>query len=155
MTFPTAICSEFDPASTCAGPSRTVVDMGSKSGLSALFFLTRNPDAFAYLFEPNPANQEGLNENLRAYYGRIDGVHDACIAIDDILPGIISEGGEIDLRKIDTGGSEQELVRAIPEDLMPRIKLILLGTRPSGPLRPQHCTQEQYGSVCLLQKRNA
>jgi FkbM family methyltransferase len=167
------------------GDFRTVVDMGSNIGLSALFFLTRNPDAFAYLFEPNPANHDGLAENLRAYparyrlenaavwhengrvrfgieptgrYGRVEGVRDAYIDVEakeigGILRGIIAERGEIDVLKIDTEGSEQQLVKAIPEELLPKIKLILCETRPSELLWPKHFDQEQYGSVCRLRRK--
>lgn len=166
---------------------RTVVDIGSNIGLSALYFLTRNPDSFAYLFEPNPANHDGLKENLRDYraryrldtaavarengkarfgteptgrYGRIEGVRDAYIdvetkAMGDVLRSIIGERGGIDVLKIDTEGSEEELVKAIPEDLLPKIKLILCETRPSEPLWPRHFTQEQYGTVCRLRQKNA
>ena len=167
------------------GDFRTVVDMGSNIGLSALFFLTRNPDVFVYLFEPNPANYDGLEENLRPYqaryrldkvavwptngrarfgieptgrYGRIDGVRDAYIdvetkAIAEIVRGIIAERGGIDVLKIDTEGSEQELIKAIPEELLPKIKLILCETRPTEDLLPRFFTQEQYGSVCRLRQK--
>ena len=171
-----------------AGEFRTVVDLGSNIGLSALYFLTRNQDSFAYLFEPNPANHDGLRENLRAYesryrlanaavwhekengqvrfgieptgrYGRIGGVGDsyidvAALAVGEVLRGIISERGGIDVLKIDTEGSEEALVKAIPEDLLPKIKLIHCESRPAELLQPAHFTQEQYGTVCRLRSKH-
>ena len=47
-----------------------VVDFGSNIGISALYFLTRNPIAQVYLFEPVPRNIERLRENLKGYEKR-------------------------------------------------------------------------------------
>ena len=43
------------------------VDFGSNIGISALYFLTRNPSVQVYLFEPVPSNIERLRENLKGY----------------------------------------------------------------------------------------
>jgi FkbM family methyltransferase len=54
-----------------AEPADTViVDFGSNIGISAAYFLSRNPDAFAYLFEPLPRNVSRLHDNLRPFEGR-------------------------------------------------------------------------------------
>ena len=50
--------------------TRVVVDIGSNIGISALYFLTRDPDVFCHLFEPVPANLERLRENLARFDGR-------------------------------------------------------------------------------------
>jgi len=42
----------------------TVVDVGSNIGISALYFLTRNPYSKCYLFEPDLRNTEKLRKNL-------------------------------------------------------------------------------------------
>lgn len=47
-----------------------VVDFGSNIGISALFFLTRNARAHAYLFEPVPMNIGRLQSNLAGFEGR-------------------------------------------------------------------------------------
>ncbi|HJS91213.1 MAG TPA: FkbM family methyltransferase [Steroidobacteraceae bacterium] len=47
-----------------------VADFGSNIGISALYFLTRNPRAYAYLYEPLPANLERLRSNLAGFEGR-------------------------------------------------------------------------------------
>jgi FkbM family methyltransferase len=53
------------------GPDvRTVVDIGSNIGVSALYFLTRNDAARVWLFEPNPRNLERLRRNLAGYEQR-------------------------------------------------------------------------------------
>ena len=49
-----------------------VVDFGSNIGISALYFLTRNPDAKVYLFEPVPRNIERLKENLKGFENRYE-----------------------------------------------------------------------------------
>lgn len=54
----------------CRGDYRTgrtdevVVDIGSNIGISAVYFLTRHPQAQAFLFEPVPANIARLRQNL-------------------------------------------------------------------------------------------
>ena len=47
-----------------------VVDFGSNIGISALYFLTRNARAHAYLFEPVPMNIARLRMNLAGFEGR-------------------------------------------------------------------------------------
>ncbi|PIQ82517.1 MAG: hypothetical protein COV76_03460 [Candidatus Omnitrophica bacterium CG11_big_fil_rev_8_21_14_0_20_64_10] len=46
------------------------VDFGSNIGISALYFLTRNPHVRAELFEPLPQNIERLRRNLSGFEGR-------------------------------------------------------------------------------------
>jgi FkbM family methyltransferase len=56
-----------------AGPNvRTVVDIGSNIGLSALYFLTRTPRSRVWCFEPVPRNVERLRHNLAQLAGRWD-----------------------------------------------------------------------------------
>jgi FkbM family methyltransferase len=47
--------------------ARTVVDIGSNIGISALYFLTRSPEVRCHLFEPDPRNVERLRLNLEGY----------------------------------------------------------------------------------------
>jgi FkbM family methyltransferase len=49
---------------------RVVVDFGSNIGLSAVWFLTRGPETFTYLFEPLPVNVVRLRRNLSPFEGR-------------------------------------------------------------------------------------
>lgn len=48
-----------------------------------------------------------------------------CVAIGEALRGIVAAEGGIDLVKIDTEGSEQALVAAIPEDVWPRLGAVV------------------------------
>jgi FkbM family methyltransferase len=74
-----------------AGPSlRVVVDIGSNIGISALYFLTRNPTAHVFLYEPDPRNVARLRQNLRGYEGRYT-VHEE--AVSD-FSGTVSFGVE-------------------------------------------------------------
>jgi len=50
--------------------ARVVVDFGSNIGVSAAYFLTRNPDCSCHCFEPLPRNVERLRENLAPFAGR-------------------------------------------------------------------------------------
>lgn len=50
--------------------AKLFVDFGSNIGISAAYFLTRNRNALAYLFEPLPQNIERLRRNLRNADGR-------------------------------------------------------------------------------------
>ncbi len=49
---------------------RVVVDVGSNIGLSALYFLTRDPDTHVYMVEPLPQNITRLRRNLAPFAGR-------------------------------------------------------------------------------------
>lgn len=49
---------------------RTVVDVGSNIGLSALYFLTRNEHVHCHLAEPDPRNIERLRKNLAPFADR-------------------------------------------------------------------------------------
>jgi FkbM family methyltransferase len=66
--------------------TRVVVDFGSNIGISALYFLTRNPEARVFLYEPVPRNVARLRSNLRTFTDRYQllevcvGTHDGEIA---------------------------------------------------------------------------
>jgi FkbM family methyltransferase len=47
-----------------------IVDYGSNIGVSAAYFLTRNPNNYCYLFEPAPTNIQRLNHNMKQFWGR-------------------------------------------------------------------------------------
>jgi FkbM family methyltransferase len=49
---------------------RTVVDIGSNIGISALYFLTRNHTVRCYLAEPDPKNVARLHRNLAPFADR-------------------------------------------------------------------------------------
>jgi len=59
-----------------------VVDFGSNIGISALYFLTRNPIVQVYLFEPVPRNIERLRENLKGYEKRYK-LTECAIGVDE------------------------------------------------------------------------
>ncbi len=145
--------------------ARSVVDIGSNIGLSALFFLTRDESCRCWLYEPVPANVERLRANLRAFADRFElrevavaaadgrasfGVEDSgryggigvatgrsidveCVAVNDVLEEALDALPVVDLLKIDTEGSELEILRAIRPDLLARVRTICLetDTRPS------------------------
>jgi hypothetical protein len=56
----------------CSRGASIIVDFGSNIGISALYFLTRSPETFAYLFEPLPQNSERLHQNLRGFEDRYE-----------------------------------------------------------------------------------
>jgi FkbM family methyltransferase len=49
---------------------KVVVDIGSNIGISALYFLSRNPYVKCYLYEPNPENVHKLIDNLSGFEQR-------------------------------------------------------------------------------------
>lgn len=51
---------------------KVIVDFGSNIGISAAYFLTRNPSAYVYLFEPLPTNVTRLRDNLQQFDGRYE-----------------------------------------------------------------------------------
>ena len=76
---------------------RTVVDVGSNIGLSALYFLTRDPGCHCLLYEPVPRNVERLRLNLAGYEERYT-LHEAAVAAA-AGPGELRRGGHGSLRR--------------------------------------------------------
>lgn len=63
------------------GDVRGVVDLGSNIGISALYFLTRNPTVTCHLFEPNPNNITKLRHNLAGFEARFT-LHQCAVATE-------------------------------------------------------------------------
>ena len=61
---------------------RLAVDVGSNIGLTALYFLTRNREARAILFEPDPKNVARLRRHLAGFEGRWR-LHEAAVGVED------------------------------------------------------------------------
>jgi FkbM family methyltransferase len=149
------------------GPEvRTVVDIGSNIGVSALYFLTRNDQSKVWLYEPNPRNVERLRGNLAGYeerytleekavadftgtaefgvedsgrYGGIGQETGANISVEcvHINEVLASVPGTIDVLKLDTEGFELQSVKAIDREHLERIGLVYFETeRKPEPIHP-------------------
>jgi FkbM family methyltransferase len=144
--------------------TRSVVDIGSNIGISALFFLTRNAGCRAWLHEPVPRNIERLRANLAGYEDRYElkqvavaertgraqfGVERSgrygglgvstgstieveCRGVNDLLEEVLDAVPVVDVLKIDTEGSELDILRAIHPELLDRVRTAYLevGARP-------------------------
>lgn len=140
------------------GPDvKTVVDIGSNIGVSALYFLTRNDQAKVWLHEPNPRNIERLRSNLAGYeqrytleekavadftgttefgvedsgrYGGIGQETGATISVECMHINDVLAGvpGTIDVLKLDTEGFELQSVKAIDRQHLERIRLVYFET---------------------------
>ena len=147
--------------------ARVVVDIGSNIGISALYFLTRNPGCRVWLYEPVPRNVERLRSNLGGYEdrymlreaavapaagraefgveesGRYGGlavatgstIEVSLVAVNDILEHVLANEPAIDVLKIDTEGTELEIVEAIHPELLRRVRsaYLELGEEPTSP----------------------
>jgi FkbM family methyltransferase len=89
--------------------ARTVVDIGSNIGISALYFLTASPAVRCHLYEPDPRNVERLRANLAPYAERFT-LTEAAVADRS---GRVSFGREDSGRY---GGLESELPEQIEVD---------------------------------------
>jgi FkbM family methyltransferase len=150
--------------------ARTIVDIGSNIGISALFFLTRSPSCRCWLFEPVPRNVERLRRNLRGYEDRFElrqvavaaangrvefGVEDsgryggigvetgrsmevACVGINDVLEEVLDSASAVDILKIDTEGTELDIIRAVRPELLRRVRTAYLEVerRPASAPEP-------------------
>lgn len=65
---------------------RTVVDLGSNIGISALYFLTRSPSTYCFLYEPDPRNIEKLLSNLSTFKDRFSLYPSAVADREGVLP---------------------------------------------------------------------
>jgi FkbM family methyltransferase len=61
------------------GTPRVVVDVGANIGVSALYFLTRRPDAVVHAWEPLASNLGTLRRNLAPFAGRAH-LHERALA---------------------------------------------------------------------------
>ncbi|MEQ9062889.1 MAG: FkbM family methyltransferase [Vicingaceae bacterium] len=68
LTVNEVFCREDYPVS---GDEKTIIDIGSNIGISALYFLNACPESKLFLFEPNPANIETLRANMAPYPERV------------------------------------------------------------------------------------
>jgi FkbM family methyltransferase len=149
----------------CGPETRMVVDVGSNIGISALYFLTRDPATRVRLYEPVPRNVERLRANLAGYEdrwtlreaavaaapghvsfgvedsGRYGGIGVAtgaaidveAVAIGAVLEEALAEADRIDVLKIDTEGTELELLGAVPPELLARVGAVFLETERRSP----------------------
>jgi FkbM family methyltransferase len=65
----------------CRAPLRTAVDIGANIGLASLWFLTRDPAAHVFAFEPLPQNLERLRANAAAFADRLT-VHPVAVGLE-------------------------------------------------------------------------
>ena len=139
-------------------PIRTVVDIGSNIGISALYFLTRDPECRCWLHEPVPENVERLRQNLAGYEDRYElrevavaaeggtatfGIEDSgryggigvqlarsieveCLAVDEALGSVLAEAAVVDVLKMDTEGTELELLSAAAPLLSASVRQVFL-----------------------------
>jgi FkbM family methyltransferase len=69
---------------------KIIVDFGSNIGISALYFLSRSEDVFAYLFEPFPPNVRKLKLNLSTFQSRFH-LNEVAVGLSN---GIVDFGWE-------------------------------------------------------------
>ncbi len=171
-----------------AGPDlRTVVDVGSNIGISALYFLTRNPDSHCFLYEPVPRNVQRLRENLAGLEERFEltesavavtagtagfGVEDSgryggigvvtgqtievtCLGINDVLQRALEAAPRIDVLKIDTEGTELEILGGVRPDLLARVRTVYLETESRSPAVPEAFDAGFRNDTLVLRNRHA
>lgn len=165
--------------------ARVVVDIGSNIGISALFFLTRNPSSRCWLFEPVPRNVERLRRNLSGYEGRFEvrevavadaggrvefGLEDsgryggigvetgrsmevACVGINDVLEEVLHSAPAVDVLKIDTEGTELEIIRAIRPELLGRVRRAYLEVERRPESAPEAFDSRFHNQTWVLRNR--
>jgi FkbM family methyltransferase len=92
---------------------RTVVDIGSNIGVSALYFLTRNRQVRCQLFEPDPRNIERLRGNLQQFEARYT-LHEYAVADRE---GMVDFGIEETGRYGGIGANRPETIRVRCRDV--------------------------------------
>lgn len=74
-----------------------------------------------------------------------------CLHINAVIEKVLEQHSSIDVLKIDTEGTELDIVQAIDPRFHARIFLILAESVPNRPLLAGAYRQFQYGSVCRLE----
>jgi FkbM family methyltransferase len=163
---------------------RFVVDIGSNIGISALYFLTRNPHARCHLYEPVPRNVERLRENLAGFeeryelteaavwdragtvtfgveptgrYGGIDIPAPETIEVPCAeINDVLEHAPRVDVLKVDTEGAELATVAAIRPELQDRVRVIYLETLERTALHPERFdTSFSCDTLRLTQRRES
>ncbi len=101
--------------------ARTVVDLGSNRGISALYFLTRNRDVRVWLYEPVPANLERLRANLAGFEDRYR-LHDVAVGTQS---GSISFNVEPTGRYGGIGVATEEAITVVCKDINTVVAAVL------------------------------
>jgi FkbM family methyltransferase len=165
--------------------ARSVVDIGSNIGISALYFLTRNRACRVWLYEPVPRNVERLRANLTGYEdryrltesavapaaGRVSfGVEDSgryggigvktghtievvTAGINDVLSEVLDSVPTIDVLKIDTEGTELEILRAIRPELLRRVRTAYLEVEQRPEAAPAPFNSGYHNQTWVLRNR--
>jgi FkbM family methyltransferase len=166
---------------------RTVVDIGSNIGISALYFLTRTPESRCFLYEPVPRNVERLRENLAGFEERFEltqsavavsagtagfGVEDSgryggigvvtgqtievtCLGINDVLERALEPASMIDVLKIDTEGTELEILGGVRPELLDRVRTVYLETESRSAAVPDAFEASFRNDTLVLHNRRA
>lgn len=131
---------------------QVVVEVGSRAGVSTVYFLSRSPTTRVHVWEPEACHREALEDNVAPFAPRC-AVHPAALAtmpgaepgtegIGDALRGVLRVEDHIDLLKLDVAGIDEYLISAIPEDLLPDIREIVHtvpdGARHHRPVTAEH-----------------
>lgn len=114
-----------------SGRPQVVVDVGSRAGISAAYFLSRSDTTQVHIWEPSPTHLSVVRRNVAPFAGR-GIVHPVAFAttsgrdatvegIGDALRGVLRFVDHIDLLKIDVAGVDEHLLAAIPDDVLPDI----------------------------------
>jgi FkbM family methyltransferase len=168
------------------GPdARTIVDIGSNIGVSALYFLTRSRHSRIWLFEPVPRNVDRLRANLAGFEGRwklreaavaqdsgsdVFGVEDSgryggigvdtgrminvtCVGINDVLEEVLDAAPVVDVLKIDTEGSELEILQAIRPELLIRVRTAYLEVERQPESAPEAFESAFHNQTWVLRNR--
>lgn len=78
-TINEVFCRRDYGAARGTGAPRVVVDIGGNIGVSAVFFVTRRPDATVHVWEPVPTNVSALRANVAQFADRVV-VHEQAVA---------------------------------------------------------------------------
>jgi FkbM family methyltransferase len=165
--------------------AETVLDVGSNIGISALYFLTRNPGCHVWLYEPVPRNVERLRANLAGFEDRYT-LREAAVApdagrlrfgveesgryggvgvdtgqaievdgaaINEVVAEVLEAVPAIDVLKIDTEGSELDILGALQPELLRRVRTAYLevGERPA--VTPESFDSDFYNETWVLRRR--
>ena len=133
-----------------------IVDFGSNIGISAAYFLSRNRESFAYLFEPVPKNIERLRKNLRRFEGRYH-LEDIAVGLQDGTVSFgIEETGRYGGVNLDTGKSINVAARDSNEILTDiiakhgRIDVLKIDVETMENALIEHLTPEIASRINLL-----
>lgn len=118
-----------------SGAPQVVVEIGGRVGAGSVYFLSRSSAVRVHVWEPSSARLDVLQGNVAPFVDRCV-IHPVALAVSsdrdtrvegigDALRRVLRTEDHIDLLKVDVKGVGDQLLAALPDDVLPDVREIV------------------------------